>query len=232
MLDFARFDAMTFDCYGTLVDWEAGLLTALRPFASRITPPVPSDQLLLECYARHEAALERGPFIAYKLVMRGCLAGMASELGFRVLPGEDDTLSRSIKDWPAFDDTAEAMRRLKSKYRLCVCSNIDRDLFEGSRSKVGAALDALVTAEDVESYKPARAHLERAPEMLGVPRERIVHVAQSLYHDIVPAREMGYATVWVNRQQGRWGATPAVAEGARADMEVQSMAALADAAGV
>lgn len=231
MLDFSRFQGMTFDCYGTLIDWEKGLLDALRPFAARITPPTPSPDAILECYARHEASLERGPFMDYKLVMRGCLAGMASELGFQVLPGEQDALSRSIKDWPAFPDTPDAMRRLKERYRLCVCSNIDRDLFEGSRAKLGVELDGLVTAQDVMSYKPGRAHLERAPEVLGIAKERVLHVAQSLYHDIAPAREMGYATVWVNRQPGRWGATPRVEPGVKADLEVASMAELADAAG-
>ncbi len=232
MLDFTRFQAMTFDCYGTLIDWEKGLLDALRPFAARATPPTPDTDALLERYARYEASLERGPFMAYKLVMRGCLAGMASELGFPIRPGEEDALSRSIKDWPAFPDTADAMRRLKSRFRLCVCSNIDRDLFEGSRPKLGVDLDGLVTAEDVRSYKPAPGHFERAPQALGVPKERILHVAQSLYHDIAPARELGYATVWVNRQRGRWGATPRVMADVRADVEVDSMAALAEVVGV
>lgn len=230
MLNLTRFEAMTFDCYGTLIDWERGLLDALRPFASRITPPAPDDNTLLECYARYEAALERGPFIPYRLVMRGCLAGIAGELGFRIESGEEDALARSIRNWQAFADTADALRRLKTRFRLCVCSNIDRDLFEASRPILGIPLDALVTAEDVQSYKPARAHFERAPEVLGVPISRIVHVAQSLYHDIAPAREMGYATVWVNRQRGRWGATPRVEPGVRADLEVESLAALADAA--
>jgi 2-haloacid dehalogenase len=232
MLDFTRFQAMTFDCYGTLIDWEKGLLDALRPFAARATPPTPDTDALLECYARHEAAGERGPFRPYRDVMREALNGVARELGLEVRPGEEDALARSIALWPAFPDTADALRRLKPRFRLCVCSNIDRDLFQGSRPKLGVDLDGLVTAEDVRSYKPAPGHFERAPNALGVPKERILHVAQSLYHDIAPARELGYATVWVNRQRGRWGATPRVMGDVRADVEVASMAQLAEAVGV
>lgn len=229
--DFSRFEALTFDCYGTLIDWERGLLAALRPFASRCATP-PSDNTLLTIYAKHEglaeAHVEGTPFRSYKEVQRIALAGLASELGFSISRGEEDALSRSIKDWPAFPDTAASMQKLKRRFKLCVCSNIDRDLFEGSRPKLGVELDALVTAEDVRSYKPAPGHFERAPIALGIDRSRILHVAQSLYHDIKPARELGYMTVWVNRQRGRWGATLPVEAGVKPHLEVPDLATLAE----
>lgn len=226
-IDFSRFEALTFDCYGTLIDWERGLLSALRPFAARCDSP-PDDEKLLGRFAAHESTHEQAEtFRPYKSVLRLVLADLARELGFEIRPGEEDALSESIKDWPAFDDTAESMRRLKSRFRLCVCSNIDRDLFEGSRPKLGVALDALVSAEDVGSYKPAPGHFERAPIVLGVDRSRILHVAQSLYHDIRIARELEYTTVWVNRQRGRWGATLPVDTKIRPHLEVPDLRTLA-----
>ena len=226
-IDFSQFDALTFDCYGTLIDWEQGLLGALRPFAQRCANP-PDETTLLARYAAYESAHEHAEkFRPYKSVLRLVLSDLAAEFGFDIRPGEEDALSRSIKDWPAFDDTAEAMRRLKSRFKLCVCSNIDRDLFDGSRPKLGVALDALVTAEDVGSYKPAPGHFERAPIVLGIDRSRILHVAQSLYHDIRIARELGYTTAWVNRQRGRWGATLPVEREIRPHLEVPDLRTLA-----
>lgn len=232
-LDLSRFEALTFDCYGTLIDWERGLLAALRPFASRSASAL-SDETLLTTYAKHEGLAEAhgegSPFRPYKEVQRIALAGVARELGFSIPRGEEDALSRSIKDWPAFSDTAASMQKLKRRFKLCVCSNIDRALFEGSRTKLGVELDALVTAEDVRSYKPAPGHFERAPIALGIDRSRILHVAQSLYHDIKPARELGYTTVWVNRQRGRWGATLPVDAGVKPHLEVPDLAILAELA--
>ncbi len=229
-IDFSKFEAITFDCYGTLIDWERGLLAALRPFAQRCANP-PSDDAILSDYAMHESAHEAtsdaAPFKPYKAVQRLALRDMSSTLGFEIRSGEEDALSRSIKDWPAFDDTAPAMRRLKSRFKLCVCSNIDRDLFEGSRPKLGVDLDGLVTAEDVRSYKPSPGHFERAPIVLGVDRSRILHIAQSLYHDIRVARALGYTTVWVNRQRGRWGATLPVDPVVKPHLEVPNLEALA-----
>ncbi|QYK47007.1 MAG: haloacid dehalogenase type II [Phycisphaeraceae bacterium] len=225
-LDPDRFDALTFDCYGTLIDWERGLLDAIRPFAARASAPI-DDQMLLTTYARHEAAAERGEFRQYKEVTRIAMEGVCAELGIAITRDEADAISRSIGDWPAFSDTVGAMRALKSRFKLCVCSNIDRDLFEGSRARLGVEVDAVVTAEDVGSYKPASGHFERAPAVLGIDRSRILHVAQSLYHDIGPARSLGYTTVWINRQRGRWGATPRVDGDVRPDFEAPDLATLA-----
>lgn len=234
MLDFTRFQAITFDCYGTLIDWERGLLDALRPFMERARAAgraAIENSTLLERYAAHEGEAEKPPYRSYREVQRFALAGLAQDFGFEVKPGEEDAISESIANWPAFSDTAGAMRELQKRYKLCVCSNVDRDLFATSAPKLGVTLDALVTAEDVRSYKPQPGHFERAPRALGVARERILHVAQSLYHDIRPAREMGYATVWVNRQRGRWGATLPVALGeAKPDLEVPDLATLAEMA--
>lgn len=226
MTDFEGIRALTFDCYGTLIDWERGLLAALRPFMERCGRAVGDDEVLMR-YAVHEAMLERPPFRSYKDVMRGALLALGKEMGFGVDREEADALSASIAMWPAFPDTAAALRTLGSRFRLCVCSNIDRDLFAWSAPKLGVTLDALVTVDDVGSYKPAHGHFHRAMEVLGVGRGEILHVAQSLHHDIVPARELGLRSVWVNRQAGRWGATLPVAGEVRADLEVPDLAAIA-----
>ena len=226
---FKGVEALTFDCYGTLIDWETGLRRALRTALGANAARVP-DEALLNQFAAHEARLEtdaRGEaFVAYREVLWGVLAAMAATFNARVR--DPDALGASIRDWPAFPDTSAALRRLKTRFRLCVVSNIDDDLFEMSRPKLGVELDGVVTAQQVRSYKPGKAHFKEALGRLGLPASRVVHVAQSLHHDIAPASEMGLRTVWVNRQAGRPGATPP--SRATPDLEVPDMAALAEIA--
>jgi 2-haloacid dehalogenase len=231
-LDFGRFDALTFDCYGTLIDWETGLLAAMRRVldAHGVTP---GDDELLEAYARHEAALESGPYLRYRDVLARGLAAVAAELG--VTPGPDELagFAGSVGEWPAFPDTADALGRLQARFRLVVITNCDNDLFAASNKRLGVAFDEVITAEQAGSYKPSHHNFEVAFERvgrLGVPRERILHVAQSLFHDHVPAHELGMSTVWVNRRHGKGspGATPPAA--AVPDLTVPDMATLADLA--
>ncbi|MCA9288258.1 MAG: haloacid dehalogenase type II [Phycisphaerales bacterium] len=224
---FKGVGALTFDCYGTLIDWETGLRRALRTSLGANAAHVP-DEALLNQFAAHESRLEgeaRGEgFVAYREVLWAVLAAMAGTFNARVR--DPDALGASIRDWPAFPDTSAALRRLKSRFRLCVVSNIDDDLFEMSRAKLGVELDEIVTAEQVRSYKPRKRHFKEALARLGLPASKVVHVAQSLYHDIAPASELGLKTVWVNRQAGRPGATPA--SRAKPDLEVPDMATLAE----
>ncbi len=222
MIDFNGVDALTFDCYGTLIDWETGLRGALRRVLSPNACHVP-DESLLNLFARLEARAEREEFRPYRLVLREVLARLGTTLNTPI--AEADALADSIRDWPAFADTAVSLARLKGRFRLCVVSNIDDDLFELSRAKLGVAMDEVVTAQQVESYKPRKAHWREALRRLGLGSGQVVHVAQSLYHDIGPARALGLRTVWVNRQAGRAGATPEAE--ARADLEVPDLATLA-----
>ncbi|HEY3335260.1 MAG TPA: haloacid dehalogenase type II [Candidatus Limnocylindrales bacterium] len=233
-LDFGAFDALTFDCYGTLIDWESGLLTAMRRVldAHAVTA---GDDDLLERYARHEAALEAGPYLRYRDVLRRALAAVAGELGVTPTRAELSSFGGSVGEWPAFPDTAGALARLQARFRLVVVTNCDNDLFAASSKRLGVAFDEVITAEQARSYKPSHHNFEVAferVERLGVPRERILHVAQSLFHDHVPAQALGMTTVWVNRRHDRpgTGATPAAA--VRPDLEVPDMATVASLAGV
>ncbi len=226
-VDFDAFDVLTFDCYGTLIDWETGLLAALRdalPGAADV-----GDDRLLELYAGHEAEAERPPYRSYREVLATGLRGVASDLG---LDAGDDTLARfseSVRDWPAFPDSRDALRRLHERYRLGVITNCDTDLFAASSERLGVTFDWVVTAEMARSYKPAPAGFELAFETIGVPRGRILHVAQSLFHDHVTAKELGLTTVWIDRRHGRPGSGASPPAAATPDATYPSMEAFADA---
>ena len=209
MLDLAAFDALTFDCYGTLIDWETGIVEALRPVAAAHGSDV-TDEALLEGFARYEAALEAGPYRSYREVLAGALRGLASDFGFEPSDDEVAVFSGSVGDWPAFPDSAEALAALKRRFRLGVITNCDDDLFALSNRRLGVEFDWVVTAQQARGYKPDPANFEFAFVRIDVPRERILHVAQSLFHDHVPAKALGMTTVWIDRRQGRngFGATP------------------------
>jgi 2-haloacid dehalogenase len=226
-LDLDRFDVLTFDCYGTLIDWETGLAAGLREALPALGVP---DDRLLEEYAVHEASAERGPYLSYRGVLAEGLRGVARAHG-RAVPAEvASRFSESVRDWPAFPDSAEALRRLRERFRLAVITNCDTDLFLASRERLGVTFDWVVTAEMAGSYKPDVRNFELAFDMIPVPPERILHVAQSLYHDHVPAKQLGLATVWIDRRRERpgFGATPPAT--VTADRSFPSMAAFADAA--
>lgn len=225
-IDFDRFEVLTFDCYGTLIDWEAGIVAGFR----RVLAPRgidADDDELLERYARHEAAVESGPYLAYRGVLARALLGTCAELGVEPTDGEVAAFAGSVGEWPAFADSAAALSALRTRFRLAVITNCDDDLFAGSSRRLGDPFDWVITAQQVGAYKPSHRNFEVAFERIGLPRERILHVAQSLFHDHVPARELGMTTVWVNRRHDRpgSGATPPAA--ATPDLMVPDMATLA-----
>ena len=228
-LDFSRFDAITFDCYGTLIDWEQGILNALQPVLAPHDIDAGEDELL-ERYAHHEAALEAGDYLPYRDVLAGSLRGLCEDLGCS--PSDDDagSFAQAIGDWPAFHDTAPALRRLHERFRLGVITNCDRDLFALSNRRLGVTFDWVVTGEDARAYKPSLIPFEVAFETIDVPRDRILHAAQSLFHDHVPARQLGLTTVWVDRRHDRpgFGATPEAS--ATPDLTVPDMRTFADVA--
>jgi 2-haloacid dehalogenase len=225
-IDFDRVEVLTFDCYGTLIDWEQGILTAAR----RLIGDVGDDEHILEQYARHEAATEAGPWRPYRDVLAHSLAAVCAELGVPVTPAQRQQLGNSVAEWPAFPDSADALDRLRQRFDLGVITNCDDSLFAYSNDRLGRPFRWIVTAEQVRAYKPNHRNFEVALERIGKPQEHIVHVAQSLYHDHVPARELGLRTIWVNRRHGRPGpgATPPTT--AYPDLEVANMASLADIA--
>ena len=227
--DFDDFDVLTFDCYGTLIDWEAGLLAALRPplAAHGVTAP---DDSVLEAYARHEAELEAGPYRPYREILGGALTAMLEHFGQVPTPDEVAAIGGSVADWPAFPDSSAALAQLHSRFKLGVITNCDDDLFAASEARLGTSFDWVVTAQQAKRYKPNPRGFELMFERVGLPPSRILHVAQSLYHDHVAAKRLGLTTVWVDRRgdQPGFGATPPAE--AMPDLTVPSMAALASIA--
>ena len=231
MFDPHQKEVLTFDCYGTLIDWETGILTALQPILRGYGVDLYADRVLEE-YGEFEAAAERGPYCSYRAVLAIALRGFGARYSFVPSAEEVAHFSASVGDWPAFPDSAEALTALKRHYKLAILSNIDDDLFALSNQKLGVNFDYIITAQQVQSYKPAHNHFLVALERIGLPKERILHIAQSLFHDHVPAKALGFDTVWVNRRYNKpgLGATPPAE--AKADMELPDMQSVAQALGL
>ena len=229
MLDFHRFQALTFDCYGTMIDWEKGIFSALRPILAAHGKTL-SDFDLLELYSELELKAEQGEFRKYRDVLQSVVGGLGERLGFK--PSEEDirSLPESVPTWPPFPDTVAALKRLQTRYRLAVISNIDDDLFASSEPKLQARFDQVVTAEQAHSYKPSLNNFRLALKRLGLAPDQALHVGQSLYHDVAPAKSLGIATVWVNRPSPRPGAGAARTADGKPDLEVSDLATLADIA--
>ncbi len=225
MLDYAQFTHLTFDCYGTLIDWETGILHALGRILRQHDTEADAVTLL-QLYAKHEAAQEVGAYKSYRDVLRGVMAGIAHDLEFEATQEDQDALADSVGDWPPFDDTIDALQALKRRYKLVIVSNIDDDLFAQSNELLEVSFDEIITAQQVRSYKPGHAHFNTVLERLGVPQSKILHVAQSLYHDHAPAKTLGFSTVWVNRQSILPGTGLSLPVDARPDREVPDMASL------
>ncbi len=229
MLDLASFEAVTFDCYGTRIDWESGIAAAIGAILERHGITATRAQIL-ELHARLEPAAQSGDYRPYREVLATVVDGFGERHGFRPTAAERYELARSIADWPIFEDTNAALGRLAAQFRLAILSNIDDALFALTVPRLTVDFDAIVTAEQVRAYKPARPHFEAALERLEVARERVLHVAQSLFHDIAPARALGISTVWVNRRQGLAGPGATPPASAVPDLEVPDLATLAELA--
>lgn len=228
-IDFTDVEALTFDCYGTLIDWEAGLTAAFHAVLDAHGVRHDPEDVLTR-FARHEAAGEGGPYQPYAAILAEGLRGVAAELGFEPTDDEVDRFSRSVEDWPAFPDSTEALQRLKRRFRLGVLTNCDDDLFAASNRRLGVDFDWVVTAQQVGSYKPDTRNFEALFERVGLPRERIVHVAQSLFHDHVPAKRLGLTTVWIDRRHDRPGSGATPPADASPDATFPDMASFAAAA--
>jgi 2-haloalkanoic acid dehalogenase type II len=231
-IDYGSFDVVTFDCYGTLIDWEVGLTAGLRDALGANAAGIPDDELL-ESYGRHETAAEGGPYQPYRAILAAALQGMAGELGARLADGAAERFGGSVIDWPPFPDSPAALRVLAGRYRLGVLTNCDDDLFAASNERLGVELDWVITAEQVRAYKPDEAHFRALFERLagaGMGRERVLHVAQSLFHDHEPAKRLGLTTVWIDRRHGRSGTGATPPSSTRPDATFPSMEAFASAA--
>jgi len=227
------FTTLTFDCYGTLIDWERGILAELKPWAERHGIEV-ADDALLAAFGESEAGCEaETPGKPYRELLADVLRRLAGRWSVTLGAGEAAAFGGSVGRWPAFADSPTSLQYLKRHYKLVIISNVDRASFAKSCEKLGVAFDRVITAEDVGSYKPDLRNFEYAladiKQALGVEKGAVLHTAQSIFHDIVPAKSLGLATMWINRRKGRqgWGATPAprvAQEAMRPDFEVASLA--------
>lgn len=233
-VNLGDFDALSFDCYGTLIDWEAGITIHLDRLVATY-PELPDVATLLDAYGEEESAAEREtPRALYPAILADSLRKTALRYGVTITDEEAAAFGASVPAWPAFPDSAEALARLQQHFRLIILSNIDRASFAASNAKLGVAFDAVLTAEDIGSYKPDPANftaLFQHIETMGIAKDRLLHVAQSLFHDHVPAKALGMNTVWIDRRQGipGAGATPDIDLPTPPDATYPSMAAFADA---
>jgi 2-haloacid dehalogenase len=207
-MGFASIRLITFDCYGTLIDWENGMLAALRPLFSRDGRSV-SDQQLLEQYGEIEAEVESGPYLAYRQVLSRTVQEMGQLLGMAISAKQGADFAETLVQWKPFADTVHALRAMKSKFRLGIISNIDDDLFAETRKTLGVEFDFVVTAQQVRRYKPSLKNFEEALRRSGLRREQMLHAGQSRYHDIMPANALGIPNVWVDRPSARPGSRAA-----------------------
>ncbi|HBK08774.1 MAG TPA: haloacid dehalogenase type II [Acetobacteraceae bacterium] len=233
-MKLSDFDVLSFDCYGTLIDWESGIWDALQPLLERAGSDESRDAAL-EAFARLEARQqETTPDMAYPDLLAAVHRQLATEWDVEPDPAEDTAFGGSIALWPPFPDTVEALRYLKQHFRLVILSNVDRASFQATNQALGVTFDAIYTAQDIGSYKPDRRNfaylIDRLREQ-GVAKEKILHVAQSLFHDHVPAQAIGLASAWIDRRHGAggWGATAPVSADVRYDFRFVSLGALAEA---
>jgi 2-haloacid dehalogenase len=228
------FKALTFDCYGTLIDWETGLYAALQPLLHRGGVTLERDEVLA-AFARHEAAQEAAtPQMIYSELLAEVHRSLAREWNVSGAGMEAVAFGKSVPDWPAFADTEAALQYLQRYYKLVILSNVDRESFAGTNRRLGVAFDAICTAQDIGSYKPDPrnfAYLIKTMAGLGVLKRNILHTAQSLHHDHVPGQAAGLATVWIDRrhQLEGWGATVPPAGTPRYDFRFSSLAEMAAA---
>ena len=225
MLDFGRFKVLTFDCYGTLIDWETGIFSALRPILATHGKPI-TDSALLEMYSSLEAEAEQGEFHPYREVLQSVVRGFGERLGFTPTAAEIRSLPESLATWRPFPDAVPALLQLKKRYQLAVISNVDDDLFTATAPQLKVPFNHLITAGQARCYKPGLEIFKIALTRIGVPASQILHVAQSIYHDVIPAKSLGISTVWVNRPSPRPGAGAANSASSNPDLEVTDLTAL------
>ena len=232
-MELTDFSTLTFDCYGTLIDWESGIAATLRPWAEGHGLDV-DDETLLAAFARAENQLERtAPDMLYTTLLARTFGALAEDLGRPAEAHEREAFARSIEHWPAFADSSAALAYLKRHYKLVILSNVDNRSFRHSNVKLGVDFDLILTAEDIGSYKPDLRNFQALIDRLariGVAKGDILHVAQSLFHDHVPARRVSLASCWINRRHGKpgRGATRPPTEPVTPDWEFPTLAALVD----
>ena len=223
-----NFQFLTFDCYGTLIDWETGILGALRPIVSAHGKQI-DDARLLELYGELEAEGEAGPYRPYREVLAGVVHGLGRRLGFTPSLEEEASLAGSLKNWKPWPDTLAALQQLQNKFELAILSNIDDDLFAPTGRKLKVRFTDVITAQQARCYKPCLELFRLALQRLHASPDQVLHIAQSIYHDAVPARKLGIASVWVNRPSARAGVGAVKPSAEKPDWEIPDLASLAAA---
>jgi 2-haloacid dehalogenase len=225
--DFSRFSTITFDCYGTLIDWESGILAAIRPILSAHNAHL-SDVDILRMYGEIEADEESGEYQPYREILRAVVRGFGTRLGFVPPEKEQESLPNSLANWKPFPDTLAALRQLKQNFKLGILSNIDDDLFSATAPQLEVDFDHVVTAAQSRAYKPSLDIFRLAQKQIELPVTQWLHAGQSIYHDVIPAQSLGIATVWVNRPSPLPNSGAAKPAKAKPDLEVASLQELAD----
>src|ERR1700692_223040 len=229
MLDFSRFETLTFDCYGTLINWEDGILRCLRHILKAHDKEA-DDATILRLYGDFEAGAEQAEYRCHREVLDSVVRQFGERFGFVPSDPEARSLAESLKDWQPWADTGRALRVLGSRSRLAIISNVDDDLFAATRPQLEVDFDQVITAQQAQAYKPSLKLFELALSRIHAPAHRVLHVGQSIYHDVVPAQALGLATVWVHRPSARPGIGAVKAAEATPDLTVSTLAELAAAA--
>jgi 2-haloacid dehalogenase len=231
LLDFDRFRWLSFDCYGTLVDWETGISTSVAD-ALRAHDRQLSRGEILALFSSVEPEIQQGgEYLEYREVLRRVMAAIGTKLEITLSQAEESCLVDTIGTWPIFPDTVTSLRLMKGRYKLAIISNVDDDLFAPSARALGVEMDAVITAQQCRSYKPNHGNFRVAQERMGVGKEGWLHIAESLHHDIGPANQLGIRSVWVNRGHGHPGGATRQSD-AKPDLEVHSLAELTGVMGL
>ncbi|BAT54751.1 haloacid dehalogenase, type II [Nostoc sp. NIES-3756] len=225
VIDLNKYEALTFDCYGTLINWEEGILTSIKPVLQGHNINL-AEGKILEIFAEFESELEQGEYITYREVLKGVVRKFGDRFNFQPTNDELNSLADSLQYWQPFPDTVAALKYLKQRFKLVIISNVDNDLFAFSAKHLQVEFDEVITAEQVKSYKPSLNNFRQAIKRVGIPQEQILHVAASIYHDVVPAKSLGISTVWVNRRTGQQGSGASLPATAQPDLEVPDLQTL------
>ncbi|HWZ43204.1 MAG TPA: HAD-IA family hydrolase [Candidatus Saccharimonadales bacterium] len=220
-MDFTQVRLITFDCYGTLIDWESGMLRSMRPLFVGA-----SDEELLKMYSEIEPEFQSGGYLPYRRVLAEAVKEIGKRLERPVTDAEAQAFAESLKQWQPFPDTVAALQSLSRRCKLAIVSNIDDDLFAATREHLKTDFMFVVTAQQVGSYKPALNHFHEAIKRAGlasISKEQVLHAAESLHHDIAPANSLGLKNVWVNRRFGKPGAGATRGSAATPMLEVRGL---------
>ncbi|WEQ55941.1 haloacid dehalogenase type II [Komagataeibacter nataicola] len=234
MMKLKDFKVLTFDCYGTLIDWETGIINALTPLTSRLRTPLSRDAIL-QAHAKYESRQQKWtPGRPYPAILASVYRRLAEEWGVPHTISEAQDYGQSVPNWPAFPDSTDALQYLKQHFRLVILSNVDARSFSGSNARLNVVFDGIYTAEDIGSYKPSMRNFEYMLEYLadlGLGPSDVLHTAESLFHDHQPANRAGLASCWIYRRhaQDGFGATMDPGSMPKIDFRFNSMAELAEA---